>query len=1144
MGASASVGRVGALALALGVGAIGLGAGVAWSDPADPATPSPDSVTPSSAPATVGPRSHTGRPVTSADAATRGSARGAPTPEPRPGRSATAPALPVLSAKLPVLTDTMVRAVPARALPSVAVPAAPAVAPVVVPRRDPPAVAVAAASGAAVASANPAQVAGSVSAPLLDWTSGTGPAAEPLAWVMVGAARRQLGRARRVSGPAASVTTGQAATASAIASVTARASSGSVFGNVTPTLRPQQVSQAVTGVVTGLLNAVDPDSATLKFSVTQNPLRGIVTVSANGTYTYTPGAAYVRTGTTDTFKVSVSDAGSGFHVHGLGGLLNLLTFGLLGGSGHAAVATVKVTVAPHNVAPTGTLTVGSPDPTSGLVTGSVTATDADGDLLSYSGSASTAKGAVVVGSDGSFTYTPTVTARHNAASVSATTGDKTDSFTITVSDGFGGSVVVPVGVAVAPANVAPGATGSAGVPNGSTGVVTGSVSASDADSDLLSYSGSGVTSKGAVVVAANGSFTYTPTALARHNAAAVGATDADRADAFTVTVSDGHGGSVAVPIAVVVSSKNSVPTGSAAAGMPEVSSGVVTGAVTAVDGDGDLLSYSGSASTAKGAVVVASDGSFTYTPTVTARHNAAAVVAGVADKADSFSVTVADGHGGTLVVPVSVVVSPVNDAPVGDAPTVGSPNGSTGVVTGAVTAVDGDSDLLSYSGSASTAKGAVVVGSDGSFTYTPTVTARHNAASVSATTGDKTDSFTITVSDGHGGTVAVPVSVAVSPRNNAPSGTPVVGVASTSTGVVTGSLTTSDSDGDPLTFSGSTTTAKGTVVVSANGSFTYTPTAIARHNASLTTAAAGDLTDSFTITVNDGHGGVVDIPVNVAVSPAGISFTFNYGTGSQLWSADARTALQAAANTLASYILAPAPVTLTLTITGENAPTSPFLATASAVFTSSSPGFYGTLVQKKILTGVDSNGTTADSTILWNFGYPWALGDTVGNTKYDFQAVAIHELMHTFGFLSGVGATTSPDRNWTTFDSFLATSNGTDPINADYTWNTTYTTNFTGGNGGLYFAGPNAVDVYGGLVPLYTPSTWTDGSSVSHLNPNNVGADTQLMNPSSPKGPGVRALSPLELAILKDLGYTVVPDPTAPVLALVIVGFRIRRRRI
>ena len=78
---------------------------------------------------------------------------------------------------------------------------------------------------------------------------------------------------------------------------------------------------------------------------------------------------------------------------------------------------------------------------------------------------------------------------------------------------------------------------------------------------------------------------------------------------------------------------------------------MVTGTVTATDSDGDTLSYTGPTSTAKGTVVVNSNGTFTYTPTDAARHKA---LAGGAAAKDSFTVTASDGYGGTLAVPVSV----------------------------------------------------------------------------------------------------------------------------------------------------------------------------------------------------------------------------------------------------------------------------------------------------------------------------------------------------------------------------------------------------------------------------------------------------------------------------------------------------------
>lgn len=277
---------------------------------------------------------------------------------------------------------------------------------------------------------------------------------------------------------------------------------------------------------------------------------------------------------------------------------------------------------------------------------------------------------------------------------------------------------------------------------------------------------------------------------------------------------------------------------------------------------------------------------------------------------------------------------------------------------------------------------------------------------------------------------------------------------------------------------------------------------------------------------------------------AGVTFDFVYGTGSQHWSGAAREALQAAASSLASYLVVESPVKLTINVTGENAPLSSTLAWASSDLSASGAGFLGTVAQKKILTGVDPNGAAADGRVHFNFGPSWGLGDSVSSSRYDFQATAMHELMHALGFISFVdrsGSNTS--RTWTTFDSFIVDGNGVDVIGSDLRWKSAYNPNLTGGNGGLYFGGPNAVAVYGGLVPLYTPSPWASGSSVSHLDDDTFrGANRQMMNAFVKRGPGIRTLSSIELAMLEDLGYTVISyQGTYGVLFLTIIFLRRRK---
>lgn len=351
-----------------------------------------------------------------------------------------------------------------------------------------------------------------------------------------------------------------------------------------------------------------------------------------------------------------------------------------------------------------------------------------------------------------------------------------------------------------------------------------------------------------------------------------------------------------------------------------------------------------------------------------------------------------------------------------------------------------------------------------------------------------------------------------------------VGIPNMTTGLVSGQISVTPPDGLTLTYTASGA-AKGSVVINADGSFVYVPTATARHAASLPGSTAEDMTDSFTVTVSDQFGGSTVVPVTVAIAPAGVTFSFSYGTGASYWSTAARTALESAAAKLASAIVVRSPITISYALIGQNVPGSSQLASARESFVSGSPGFYATVTQNKILTGIDSNGTTADGELTWNFAHPWAYGDSVGESQYDFQATALHELLHSFGFLTGIETPPDMDRNWTTFDRFLSAANGASVISDTYVWNSTSLANLTGGNGGLYFAGPNAVAAYGGPVPLYTPSVWIPGTSVSHLDPSMPAANTNVMAAYQDYGPGVRTISPVETAILADLGYTVSPTP-------------------
>jgi hypothetical protein len=116
--------------------------------------------------------------------------------------------------------------------------------------------------------------------------------------------------------------------------------------NQSPTLSPTKTGQSSAGVVSGAINAYDPDSAILSYTVIAGTAHGDVSIDAAGRYTYIPDPVLATVGYSDSFVVSVSDADSGLHVHGLPGLVNLLTFGLIGTAGHTTRTTVPVVVDP------------------------------------------------------------------------------------------------------------------------------------------------------------------------------------------------------------------------------------------------------------------------------------------------------------------------------------------------------------------------------------------------------------------------------------------------------------------------------------------------------------------------------------------------------------------------------------------------------------------------------------------------------------------------------------------------------------------------------------------------------------------------------------------------------------------------------
>ncbi len=81
--------------------------------------------------------------------------------------------------------------------------------------------------------------------------------------------------------------------------------------------------------------------------------------------------------------------------------------------------------------------VAAPDPTTGVVTGQLTGTDIDRDPLTYR--------VVTWPAKGSITRNVATTADASRISFPHTPADLADTFSVMISDGYGGSVTVPIG---------------------------------------------------------------------------------------------------------------------------------------------------------------------------------------------------------------------------------------------------------------------------------------------------------------------------------------------------------------------------------------------------------------------------------------------------------------------------------------------------------------------------------------------------------------------------------------------------------------------------------------------------------------------------------------------------------------------------
>ena len=618
-----------------------------------------------------------------------------------------------------------------------------------------------------------------------------------------------------------------------------------------------------TPTVSGVLpTPVDADiHDTVTFSPQANALGsyGTLNLDASGNYTYTLNNALpavqglgVGESLTETFTFTVTDN------HGAT-TTNTLTVTINGTNDAPVLAAATVNVAEDSAVTSGTL----PMPTDADVHDVVNFTPLSNAAGSY--------GTFSVDANGNYTYTlntslPAVQGLGLGESL-------TDSFTVTVSDNHGGTSSTVVTMSINGSNDAPTVAAATASIAEDTAGVSGTLPAPvDPDlHDVVTFSpqANAPGSYGTFNLDASGNYTYTlNNALPAVQGLGVGES---LTDSFTFTVTDNHGATTTNTLTVTISGTNDIPVLAATTVNIAEGSAVTNGTLpTPTDADvHDVVSFTplSNAPGSYGTFSVDADGNYTYT-----LNTSLPAVQGLGageSLTDTFTVTVSDNHGGTSSTVVTMSINGSNDAPTVAAATASIAE-DTPVVSGTLpTPVDPDlHDVVSFAPQANAAGlyGTFTVDASGNYTYT-----LNNALPAVQGLGvgeSLTDSFTFTVTDNHGATASNTLIVTINGTNDAPTVSAAVNSIFEDTATVSGTLPTpADPDlHDVASFVPQTNTAGlyGTLSVDASGNYSYT-----LNNAlpAVQGLGVGDkLTDTFTFTVSDGHGGTASNTLTLTIN--------------------------------------------------------------------------------------------------------------------------------------------------------------------------------------------------------------------------------------------------------------------------------------
>ena len=451
-------------------------------------------------------------------------------------------------------------------------------------------------------------------------------------------------------------------------------------------------------VIGGTLTVSDTADGmtTPNYTVTTDGTNGTATINATtGEWNYTPTANWSGA---DSFTVSVTDD-----------------------DGNTETQIISITVNPVGdlTATDDSFTIAEDTPLSDTVAANDSTTS--GGTLSYALDTDVSSGGLTFNADGSFSYTP------------AANFNGTDSFTYTVTDAASGeSATATVTLTITPVNDAPTFDSTALTTATEDVAYSYTITTSDSDGDALTIDATTLPSWLTLTDNGDGTATLagTPTnAEVGDHSVILEASDGSLSatQSFTISVSNTNDAPLAVDDSITVAEDT-----------PYTSTIDLDANDTDVDGDALSVVAGTFATTQGGTIVIAADGSYTYTPA--ANFNGT----------DTVDYTVTDGSL-TDVGTLTITVAAVNDPPLAVDNAV-SGNEDT-VITDNLLANDTDieADALTANLLNGPAHGHLMLNADGSFSYTPDAD------------WNGTDSFTYTVNDGALNSNVATVTITVNP---------------------------------------------------------------------------------------------------------------------------------------------------------------------------------------------------------------------------------------------------------------------------------------------------------------------------------------------------------------------------------------------